>query len=205
MFAKAVTPVKPVSLCRYVPLVATNPSTRCFRSKTQRDLVVANSDAAAAMPSGEGAPDIPASAEKKSIGTRIKQFFIGDPSEKNKLAAIGMAAFLSYGFVSNVTYGVCLSVSWHSFMKVKGVCPLDPGQWPAFLAFYAGVWAVQNVFRPARFALAVAMAPIFDRGINFVALTLNVSKKIAFGLCLGLMSVLMTVCLFSGIYFPGGE
>ena len=31
-----------------------------------------------------------------------------------------------------------------------GLSPLASGQWPAFLAFYAGIWAVQNFARPAR-------------------------------------------------------
>lgn len=29
-------------------------------------------------------------------------------------------------------------VAWITFVKQKGLSPLQPGQWPAFLAFYAG-------------------------------------------------------------------
>lgn len=31
-----------------------------------------------------------------------------------------------------------LAVAWIAFVKQKGLSPLMPGQWKAFLAFYAG-------------------------------------------------------------------
>lgn len=47
------------------------------------------------------------------------------------------------GFISNVTYGVCLGIAWISFVKATGKSPLAAGQWPAFLGFYAGLWTMQ--------------------------------------------------------------
>ena len=47
-------------------------------------------------------------------------------------------------------YGACLTFSWVTFVRQRGVSPLASGQWPAFLAFYAGVWTIQNFARPAR-------------------------------------------------------
>ena len=44
-----------------------------------------------------------------------------------QLAGLGMAAFLSYGVVSNVTYGTCLTLSWITFVKQVGACFLPPG------------------------------------------------------------------------------
>ncbi|GLC56408.1 hypothetical protein PLESTB_001101600 [Pleodorina starrii] len=90
---------------------------------------------------------------------RIKRFFLGDKLDKEKLAQLGMGAFASYGFISNVTYGICLGTAWISFVKATGKSPLAAGQWPAFLGFYAGLWTVQNFVRPLRFSLAIALAP----------------------------------------------
>lgn len=36
----------------------------------------------------------------------------------------------------------------------KGVSPLVEGQWVPFLAFYAGLWTLQNFVRPLRCAAA---------------------------------------------------
>ncbi len=40
-------------------------------------------------------------------------------------------------------------------------------QWPAFLAVYGGFWVLQNLIRPLRFALSLAMVPLFDRAVDF--------------------------------------
>jgi hypothetical protein len=34
--------------------------------------------------------------------------------------------------------GFALGMAWLAFVKRYGVSPMAPGQWPAFLAFYAG-------------------------------------------------------------------
>lgn len=44
----------------------------------------------------------------------------------------------------NVTYGICITIAWVSFVKATGgTSPLEPGQWKPFLAFYAGLWTIQ--------------------------------------------------------------
>ena len=48
---------------------------------------------------------------------------------------------------ANLNYGTALGMAWLSFVKKYGVSPLAQGQWPTFLAFYAGFWAVQNFAR----------------------------------------------------------
>lgn len=44
----------------------------------------------------------------------------------------------SYGAISNVTYGGGMAVAWIAFVRQFHKSPLMPGQWKAFLAFYAG-------------------------------------------------------------------
>lgn len=39
-----------------------------------------------------------------------------------------------------------ISMAWLSFVKLNGVAPTAPGQWPSFLAFYAGKqWSSERV------------------------------------------------------------
>ena len=55
-----------------------------------------------------------------SIGSRIKRFFGGDKMDMQRLKALGLGAVASYGFVSNVTYGTGLAVSWVAFVRQTG-------------------------------------------------------------------------------------
>jgi hypothetical protein len=52
-----------------------------------------------------------------SFGARLKRFFGGDKMDRERLKALGVGAVLSYGFVSNVTYGGGMAVSWIAFLK----------------------------------------------------------------------------------------
>ena len=53
-------------------------------------------------------------------------------------ALTGLGAVASYGAISNVTYGGGLAVAWVAFTRQFSKGPLMPGQWKAFVAFYAG-------------------------------------------------------------------
>ena len=39
-----------------------------------------------------------------------------------------------------------------------GVAPTDPGQWAPFLAYYGGIWAIQNFLRPLRISVGTPYA-----------------------------------------------
>ncbi|KAG8459675.1 hypothetical protein KFE25_003127 [Diacronema lutheri] len=92
------------------------------------------------------------------------------------LAKHGWSIFISYGLVSNLNSGLLGSLSWATFRRANPtLSPLGFGtsQWtslsisPKFLAIYAGYYAtVGTLLRPARFALAVAMAPFFTRVVK---------------------------------------
>ena len=53
-------------------------------------------------------------------------------------ALTGLGAVASYGAISNVTYGGGLAVAWITYVQQFSKSPLMPGQWKAFVAFYAG-------------------------------------------------------------------
>ncbi|KAL6754356.1 hypothetical protein V8C86DRAFT_2704266 [Haematococcus lacustris] len=128
-------------------------------------------------------PSAPAQPARGVLG-RLKQLFAGSQMDKAKLASLGMGAFASYGVISNLTYGTCLTIAWLSFVKAKGVTPLAPGQWVPFLGFYAGLWTLQNFARPLRFAAAVALAPAFERAIAVIGARTGLPKSAAFALLL---------------------
>lgn len=46
--------------------------------------------------------------------------------------------------------------------------------------FCTGFWTIQNFIRPFRFALAVSMAPVFDKLVNAVQRSLGGSRQKAF-------------------------
>lgn len=54
---------------------------------------------------GEQASLPPAPAQPRGLWQKVKAFFMGDKLDKQRLAALGLGAVASYGFVSNVTYG----------------------------------------------------------------------------------------------------
>ena len=111
------------------------------------------SSGAAPFPKGWGPRDIPSSDGGGGGGglggllRRAKRAFLGDGLDRERLKALGMGAFASYGFVSNLNYGTALGISWLAFVKKYGVAPTAEGQWPVFLLFYSGMWAIQNFAR----------------------------------------------------------
>lgn len=139
-----------------------------------------------------------------SFGARLKRFFGGDKMDRERLKALGVGAVLSYGFVSNVTYGGGMAVSWIAFLKQKGLSPLMPGQWKAFLAFYAGFWTLQNFVRPLRFALAVSLAPVFDGIINSIQRITGGSRQKAFAVSLVLLGTITASLVFGSIFIFAG-
>ena len=58
--------------------------------------------------------------QNTSFARRIKNFFGGDKIDMQRLKALGLGAVASYGFVSNVTYGTGLAISWITFVKQTG-------------------------------------------------------------------------------------
>ncbi|GIL80961.1 hypothetical protein Vretimale_9331 [Volvox reticuliferus] len=164
----------------------------------------ATSPSASGEDSGGQITPTPGTSKSPGLLGRIKHFFIGDKLTKDKLAQLGMGAFASYGFISNTTYGICLVIAWISFVKATGKSPLAAGQWPAFLGFYAGLWTMQNFVRPLRFSLAIALAPIFEKLIQWISQKTGLSTRWAFGLYLTCFALLTAALIFGTLYVLGG-
>ena len=78
-----------------------------------------------------------------------------------------------------------------------GLSPLTKGQWPGFLAVYAGFYVFNNIVRPARFALSVGVSRYFDSGINFLQEKLKCSKPVAVGVMVVLANFFGTLTAMS--------
>ena len=114
-----------------------------------------------------------------------------------KLAKMGMSVLLSYGFVSNMSYSITVSLAWYIFSKRTGVSPLAPGQWPKFLAVYAGFYVFNNIVRPLRITLSVYVSTFFDNMVKAAQKRLKCSKGLAIGAIVFFFNIVGTIAAMS--------
>ncbi|KAL7526674.1 hypothetical protein ACHAXR_001593 [Thalassiosira sp. AJA248-18] len=138
--------------------------------------------------------DATTDGEKTTILGKLKSMFKGGDNAdglttKEKLAKMGLSALLSYGFVSNMSYAVTLSLSWYGFSTKTGLSPLAPGQWKPFLAVYAGFYVFNNIIRPLRFGASVVVAKYFDNFVNFIQNKTKLSRKLSIAVVVFLANV----------------
>ena len=128
--------------------------------------------------------------------------------KKEDIAKLGVSAFFSYGFVSNVNSVLLLSFTWATFRRAnplvnplsESAILLNPMTWfplkKAFLAYYVGYYAtVGSLLRPFRFAVAVGLAPAFDKTYTYVQDKLRVPRAVAMFLVTMVANVAFTVAL----------
>ena len=138
---------------------------------------------------------------------RFKSYF-ASPSDgltfRQRLAKLGLNAVLSYGWVSNMSYSVTVSLAWYIFSRQTGKSPLAPGQWKGFLAVYAGFWVFNNLVRPLRLAVALGVAPAFDRIVANIQTKLRVNKGTAIFVTVMIANLFGTLaCMSAGILLAG--
>lgn len=119
-------------------------------------------------------------------------------STKEMLAKMGLSTLLSYGWVSNMSYCVTVSLAWFGFTKKTGLSPLAPGQWKPFLAVYAGFYVFNNFIRPIRIAASVGVSKYFDMVINSVQEKTKVPRGVAIGITVFLFNIVGT-CSFMAL------
>eukprot|EP00879_Flechtneria_rotunda_P031809 GHRR01034793.1.p1 GENE.GHRR01034793.1~~GHRR01034793.1.p1 ORF type:complete len:107 (-),score=37.11 GHRR01034793.1:85-405(-) len=89
-----------------------------------------------------------------------------------------------------------LSSAWLLYTRSTGCTPLGQGQWPRFLVFYAGAYAVQHVARPLKLACGLAGAPVGNWLLRVTSAVLGGrSSHIALVWLLGIQAVLLLCCL----------
>lgn len=87
---------------------------------------------------------------------------------KETLAKLGLNVLLAYGFISNVAYITCFIIAWVLHGKTYGLSPLAPGSWKSFLLIYSGFVAVNNLIRPLRYGVSLAISPLFSKLVDAV-------------------------------------
>lgn len=75
--------------------------------------------------------------------------------------------------------------------------PIAPGQWKGFLTIYAGFFVFNNIIRPLRVAVAVAISPKFDRTISRIQKYLKVSKPVAVTVTVAMANIVGTLLAMS--------
>ena len=155
---------------------------------------------AAAASDGAGAEE--KEEEEKEKG--IKAWWArASKIDKSTIAALGGAALLSYGFVSNLFYVSSLLLATYTSVKTCGASPLvDKAAMQCFCTTYFGLWMIQNFLRPARMALSVAISPWTDKLVEVFRKFVPGNKKpMAFGLTVFCVNVLGTFAYMFGGFF----
>lgn len=133
----------------------------------------------------------------------VKSWVEASKVDKQKLAEYGLGAFAAYGIISNLNAGVLMTLAWLAVVKRTGVSPIE-GQWPAFLAMYAGLWVGASFMRPIRLSLALAAAPLVNVFLEATQKRLGVNKGVAFGLLLAMIAAGSFTVIFGTIALLGG-
>ncbi|KAL3939194.1 MAG: hypothetical protein SGBAC_006031 [Bacillariaceae sp.] len=114
---------------------------------------------------------------------------------RQRLAKAGLSVVLSYGWVSNVSYSITVSLAWFIFSKQTGLSPLAPQQWKKFLGVYAGFYVFNNFVRPLRLGISVGVSVYFERVIKAIQERLGVKKGVAIFITVFLANVVGTISL----------
>ena len=149
----------------------------------------------------ENTPSIDDKEEKTGFAkfiSMLKPKSEKDISTKDMLKKMGLSTFLSYGWVSNMSYCICVSLAWFGFNKKTGLSPLAPGQWKPFLAVYAGFYVFNNFVRPFRIALSVGVGKYFDMWITAIQKKTKLNRGLAIGLTVFLFNIVGT-CSFMAL------
>ncbi len=68
----------------------------------------------------------------------------------------------------------------------------------------AGFWTIQNFVRPLRFSVALAMAPLFEKGISAISRATGFSRRNAFGVYLFILGSVTSILVFGSIFVFAG-
>lgn len=98
---------------------------------------------------------------------------------KEAIGKAGLNVLLAYGFVSNVAYITCFITAWVVYGKTHGVSPLAAGKWGSFLLIYSGFVAFNNIIRPLRYGLSLAISPIFNNFVDQVEMKTGYKRATA--------------------------
>ena len=135
------------------------------------------------------------------LKSSISKLGLNNKFKKEDIAKLGLFTFMSYGWVSNVSYITCLIISWIIHGKEYGLSPLAAGQWKYFLTIYAALWAANNVLRPFRVTFALFLAPYFEKWVDSVEKRTKFKRATATAIVIFLFNICGTVSYLVGGLF----
>jgi hypothetical protein len=146
----------------------------------------------------------PSSSPSPSTTSGFKEWWAkAGKIDRSTIAALGGAALLSYGLISNIFYVSSLLGAMYSSCKIHAASPLvDKAAMQTFVTTYFGLWMIQNFLRPARMGLSVAISPFTDKIVEFFRRYVPGNRKpLAFGLTVFCVNVLGTFAYMFGGFF----
>lgn len=152
--------------------------------------------------SGEttGAPSVDAGAETSGGSGFAAWWRRAGKIDKSTIAALGGAALLSYGLISNLFYVSSLLGAMYTACNLHAASPLvSKPAMQTFVTTYFGLWMIQNFLRPARMGLSVAISPQTDKIVEFFRRYVPGNRKpLAFALTVFCVNVLGTFAYMFG-------
>ena len=118
-------------------------------------------------------------------------------SNRDQLSKMGLSVLLSYGFVSNMSYAVSISVAWYIFNVKYKTSPLAPNQWRSYLLVYSGFYIFNSIVRPARVGVAALLSQYFDAAIRYIQHRTQLRRKYCIGILVFMTNVVGTLFVMS--------
>ena len=118
-------------------------------------------------------------------------------SNRDQLSKMGLSVLLSYGFVSNMSYAVSISIAWYIFNIKYKTSPLGPNQWKSYLLVYSGFYIFNSIVRPARVGVAALLSQYFDAAIQYIQDRTQLRRKYCIGILVFMTNVVGTLFVMS--------
>jgi hypothetical protein len=118
-------------------------------------------------------------------------------SNRDQLSKMGLSVLLSYGFVSNMSYAISISIAWYIFNIKYKISPLAPNQWKSYLLVYSGFYIFNSVIRPVRVGIAAIISHYFEVAIQYIQDQTQLRRKYCIGILVFITNVVGTLLVMS--------
>lgn len=118
-------------------------------------------------------------------------------SNRDQLSKMGLSVLLSYGFVSNMSYAISISIAWYIFNIKYKLSPLAPNQWKSYLLVYSGFYIFNSIVRPVRVGVAALLSQYFEAAIHYIQVQSKLQRKYCIGILVFMTNVVGTLFVMS--------
>jgi len=102
--------------------------------------------------------------------------------DTTQISKLGIPFLLSYAIISQINAALTLSIAWYVTCQRTGLSPLVPGQWKALLTTYGAMYALIQILRPFRVALAIGASKLSRAALSVTQEKLRCNQAVAIGL-----------------------